>query len=158
MIEFASRITTPGGRVRFDGDPQHSGFQFRAHNDVDVLTTQETIYVRTDGTGKPGETRNWDPQTRQGPVNLPWNAMSFVLADKRYTVAYLDHPQNPKEARFSERNFGRFGSYFEYAIENKEQLNVNYRLWLQEQLMKPEEVAALSNDFVEPVKITVHAR
>jgi len=156
LIEFASRLRSSSGRVRFDGDPQHAGFQFRAHNDVDAFTPQETIYVRPDGIGKPGETRNWDPQTRQGPVNLPWNAMSFVLGGKRYTVAYLDHPGNPKEARFSEREYGRFGSYFEYTIEKDKPLTVNYRLWLQEGLMQPEEVAALSNNFLDPLKVTVH--
>src|SRR5881394_1509340 len=132
LVQFDSRMRGVGGKVRFDGDPQHAGFQFRAHNDVDAFTTNETIYVRTDGVGKPGDTRNWDPETRQGPVNLPWNAMSFVLANKRYTVAYLDHPKNPKEARFSERNFGRFGSYFEYDLDEGKQLDVQYRLWLQE--------------------------
>jgi hypothetical protein len=157
LVEFASRLRSPAGPVRLDGDPQHAGFQFRAHNDVDAKTSHETIYVRTDGVGKPGETRNWDPRTRQGPVNLPWNAMSFVLKGKRYTVAYLDHPTNPKEARYSEREFGRFGSYFEYTIDAGRPLTIHYRLWLQEGLMKPEEVAALSNDFVEPVTVTVQA-
>ena len=155
LIEFASRMRCTAGRVRIDGDPQHAGFQFRAHNDVDAFTTNETIYVRPDGVGKPGETRNWDPQTRQGPVNMPWNAMSFVLGGKRYTLAYLDHPGNPKEARFSEREYGRFGSYFEYTIDKDKPLTVNYRLWLQEGLMQSEEVAALSNNFLEPVKVTV---
>jgi hypothetical protein len=155
LIEFDSRMKSLDGKVRIDGDPQHAGFQFRAHNDVDALTAKETIYIRPDGVGKPGETRNWDPQTRQGPVNLPWNAMSFVLGGKRYTLAYLDHPKNPKEARFSERDYGRFGSYFEYDLDEGKSLNVSYRLWLQEGLMKPEEVAALSNDFVDPVKVTV---
>jgi hypothetical protein len=157
LVEFASRLRSPAGKVRLDGDPQHAGFQFRAHNDVDALTALETVYVRPDGVGKRGETRNWDPATRRGPVNLPWNAMSFVLGDKRYTVAYLDHPENPKEARFSERDYGRFGSYFEYTIDEGKLLTVHYRLWLQEGLMKPEDVAALSNDFVEPVKVTVRA-
>jgi hypothetical protein len=86
---------------------------------------------------------------------MPWNAMSFVLGGKRYTVAYLDRPENPKEARFSEREYGRFGSYFEYTIEKDKPLTVNYRLWLQEGLMKPEEVAALSANFVEPVNVTM---
>ena len=158
LVEFASRLRSPAGRVRLDGDPQHAGFQFRAHNDVDAQTSQETIYVRPDGVGEPGQTRNWDPATRQGPVNLPWNAMSFVLGGKRYTTAYLDRPDNPKEARFSEREYGRFGSYFEYTIDEGKPLTVNYRLWLQEGLIKPEDVAALSHDFVEPVKVTVQER
>ena len=156
LIEFASRLRSTSGRVRIDGDPQHAGFQFRAHNDVDAYTTNQTVFIRPDGMGKPAETRNWDPQTRRGPVNMPWNATSFVLGTNRYTVAYLDHPGNPKEARFSEREYGRFGSYFEYTIEKDKPLTVNYRLWLQEGLMKPEEVAALSANFVEPVKVTVH--
>ena len=156
LIEFASRLRSPSGRVRIDGDPQHAGFQFRAHNDVDAYTTNETIFIRPDGVGKPGKTRNWDPQTRRGPVNMPWNAMSFVLGTNRYTVAYLDRPENPKEARFSEREYGRFGSYFEYTIEKDNPLTVNYRLWMQDGLMKAEEVAALNRDFVEPVKVMVH--
>jgi hypothetical protein len=158
LVEFASRLRSLAGQVRIDGDPQHAGFQFRAHNDVDAMTAGETVYVRPDGVGNRGETRNWDPKTRRGPVNLPWNAMSFVLGGKRYTVAYLDHPMNPKEARFSERDYGRFGSYFEYTIDEGKPLSVHYRLWLQEGLMKPEDVAALSDDFVDPVKVTVQAR
>jgi len=46
-------------------------------------------------------------------------------------------PRNPKEARFSERDYGRFGSYFEYDLDEGKPLTVNYRLWLQERLMKP---------------------
>ena len=155
LIEFASQLRSTSGRVQIDGDPQHAGFQFRAHNDVDAYTTNETIFIRPDGVGKRGETRNWDPQTRQGPVNMPWNAMSFVLGGKRYTVAYLDRPENTKEARFSEREYGRFASFFEYTIEKDKPLTVNYRLWLQEGLMNPEEIAALWAQFVEPVKVTV---
>jgi hypothetical protein len=84
--------------------------------------------------------------------------MSFVLRSKRYTVAYLDHPKNPKEARYSEREYGRFGSYFGYTLEKDKPLSVNYRLWLQEGLMKPEEISVLSTSFVEPVEEEVLTR
>jgi hypothetical protein len=87
---------------------------------------------------------------------MPWNAMSFVLGGKRYTVAYLDHPGNPKEARFSEREYGRFGSYFEYTMEKDQPLAVKYRLWVQQGLMQPESVSALSRDFINPVTVTLH--
>src|SRR5678816_1891878 len=43
LIEFTSRLRSTSGRVRLDGDPQHAGFHFRAHNDVDAFTSQETI-------------------------------------------------------------------------------------------------------------------
>ena len=158
LVEFASRLSISADPVKLDGDPQHAGLHFRADNEVFAKTSGQTIFVRPDGAGKPGETRNWDPKTRQGPVNLPWDAMSFVLRSKRYTVAYLDHPKNPKESRHSEREYGRFGSYFEYALEKDKPLTVNYRLWLQEGLMKPEEVAVLSTSFVDPVGVTVKAR
>ena len=118
LIEFASRLRSPSGRVRIDGDPQHAGFQFRAHNDVDAYTTNETIFIRPDGIGKPGETRNWDPETRQGPVNMPWNAMSFVLGGKRYTVAYLDHPANPKGGQVQRK--GIWPLRFLFRIHDRE--------------------------------------
>jgi hypothetical protein len=158
LVEFASWLRSRAGPVKLDGDPQHAGVHFRADNEVFAKTSEQTIYVRPDGTGKPGETRNWDPKTRQGPVNLPWDAMSFVLRSKHYTVAYLDHPKNPKESRYSEREYGRFGSYFEYTLEKDRPLRVNYRLWLQEGLMKPEEIAVLSTSFVEPDRVSVKAR
>jgi hypothetical protein len=158
LIEFASRLRPSAGPVKLDGDPQHAGLHFRADNEVFARTSQQTIFVRPDGTGKPGATRNWDPKTRQGPVNLPWNGMSFVLNSKRYTVAYLDHPKNPKEARFSEREYGRFGSYFEYILVKDKPLDVNYRFWLQEGLMKPEEISVLSMSFVNPVHASVKGR
>jgi hypothetical protein len=158
LVEFASRMRPSAGPVKLDGDPQHAGVQFRADNEVFAKTSDQTIFVRPDGAGKPGETRNWDPKTRQGPVNLPWNAMSFVLRSRRYTVADLDHPKNPKEARYSEREYGRFGSYFEFTLEKDKPLRVNYRFWLQEGLMKPEEIALLSTAFVEPVGVMVKPR
>jgi hypothetical protein len=158
LVEIASRLRTAAGPVKLDGDPQHAGLHFRADNEVFARTSAQTIFVRPDGTGKPAETRNWDPGTRQGPSNLLWDAMSFVLKGKRYTVAYLDHPSNPKEARQSEREYGRIGSYFEYTLEKDRPLTVRYRLWLQEGLMKPEEIAALSTSFVEPVEVVVTAR
>jgi hypothetical protein len=158
LVDFASRLRPSAGPVKLDGDPQHAGVQFRADNEVFAKTSSQTIFVRPDGTGKPGETRNWDPGTRRGPVSLPWDAMSFVLKSKRYTVAYLDHPRNPKDARTSEREFGRFGSYFEYTLTRDRPLTVRYRFWLQEGLMKPAGVAALGTDFVEPVKVTVKTR
>jgi hypothetical protein len=158
LVDFASRLRPSDGPVKLDGDPQHAGVHFRADNEVFARTSGQTIFVRPDGTGKPGETRNWDPATRRGPVNVPWDAMSFVLKSKRYTVAYLDHPRNPKEARTSEREYGRIGSYFEYTLTRDKPLTVRYRFWLQEGLMKPAEVAALSANFVGPVGVNVKVR
>lgn len=153
LVEFASRLRTTGDPIKLDGDPQHAGFHFRADNEVAAKTKNETIFVRPDGPGEPGKTRNW-PEVKDH-VNLPWNAMSFVLGEQRYTAAYLDRPSNPKEARFSEREYGRIGSYFVFEVTKDKPLTVNYRVWLQTDLMKGDDVAARSTAFVEPVEVKV---
>jgi hypothetical protein len=145
MVEFAARVKTADGKVKLDGDPQHAGFQFRAHNDVAAKTAKQTYYLRPDGKGEPGKTRNWPGD--KAHVNLPWNALSFVLDGQRYSVAYLDHPKNPRPSRHSERDYGRFGCYFEYEITKDRPLVVNYRIWLQEGEMTREQVHALSTSF-----------
>lgn len=150
LIEFASVVTTKLPKVTLDGDPQHAGFHFRAAMETATKYAKETYYLRPDGKDSPGKTRNWDPKTKQGPVNLPWNAMSFKVADKRYTAVYLDRPENPKEARFSERDYGRFGSYFVYDITPTTPLKVKYRLWIQEGEMTVAECENLSRGFTDP--------
>ena len=101
LIDFRSTLTTDLDKVRLDGDPQHAGFHFRANDEVEK-TKNQTYFLRPDGEGRKGKEVNWDPKTKKGPVNRPWTAMSFVVDGKRYTVVYLDHPDNPKEARQSE--------------------------------------------------------
>jgi hypothetical protein len=154
LIQFASRVASAGGKVKLGGDPQHAGFQYRAAAEVGEKTAKETYYLRPDGQDKPGQTRNWGKHG-DTHANLPWNAMSFVTGGKRYTCVYIDHPQNPKEARYSERDYGRFGSYFEYHIEPGKELVIKYRLWVQEGEMTVEQAAALCADFAEPATVEV---
>jgi hypothetical protein len=153
LIEFASQVKPVLAPVHLDGDPQHAGFHFRASQEVPDKTAKQTYYIRPDGPGKYGETRNWPGQKTH--VNLPWDGLCIVLNDQRYTVAYLDRPDNPKEARFSERDYGRFGSYFVKTLEKDDVLKVRYRVWLQEGEMKGEEIARLAADFVDPPKASV---
>jgi hypothetical protein len=157
LIDFASKLNALLPPVHLDGDPQHAGFHFRATNEVNEKSKNETFYIRPDGVdpvkGQKG-TRNWPAQKEH--VNLPWNAMSIVVGGNRYTVAYLDKDTNPKEARYSEREYGRFGSYFVADIESKEKpLDVNYRLWIQPGPMTVPEVTALDGNFDDPPKVTL---
>jgi hypothetical protein len=158
LVEFVSRLKTVGPPVKLDGDPQHAGFQFRAHNDL-ALTKSEgkTYYLRPDGKGGYGKKaeRNWDPKTGKGPVDLGWDALSFELDAKRYTALYMDHPKNPHPSRWSERDYGRIGCYFEYDLTEKAPLVVDYRVWLQDSEMAHSEAVALSEAFVAPPKVTV---
>lgn len=153
LLEFASRLSSEAGAVKLDGDPQHAGFQFRASQDVPEKTAKQTYYVRPDGKGEPGKFRNWPGDKKH--ADLPWNALSIVLDDQRHTVCYLDRPENPKEARFSERDYGRFGSYFEASIDKDKPLDLNYRLWIQPGEMTVEAVDAKSKDFVSPPEVQV---
>ena len=146
MVDFVSTLkSATGGVVSLAGDPQHAGFQFRATNSVATKTKGQTYYLRADGKGKPGDYRNWDHRNLKAPQNKecenrPWNAMSFVVEGKRYTALYLDFPDNPKPAHYSERDYGRFGSAFAAKVEPEKPLTVRYRLWLQEGEMTVEEM------------------
>jgi len=154
VIDFVSTLeSATGGPIHLDGDPQHAGVQFRAINEVADSTADQTYYLRVDGKGKLGETRNWnhkDPNDAFNAecTNRPWNAMSFVVGGQRYTAIYLDHPDNPKPSHYSEREYGRFGSYFVYDLTPEKPLTVRYRIWLLEGETTVENCTALANDFV----------
>lgn len=154
FIDFTSVVSTVDGPVKLDGDPQHAGFHFRADNEVAEKTSKQTYYLRPDGKGAPGETRNWSAKTPEA-VDEPWKVMSFVLGDKRYSVLRLDTPTNPGEHRSSERDYGRFGGYFEYEVTKDKPLVVHYRVVLKDGEFTPEEAVRLSNDFITPPTITV---
>jgi Methane oxygenase PmoA len=148
QIDWSTRLTTRLDRVRLDGDPQHAGFHFRATQEVAQSTAQQTYYLRPDGKGKEGETRNWDSKKKdERTINLPWNAMSFVVQGKRYTALRINHPENPKETRGSERDYGRFGDYFEYDLTPSHPLNLKYRVWVQEGEMTKEQCESMAQDF-----------
>ena len=152
MVEFATKLETKVGDIKLDGDPQHAGFQFRGSQHIPDKTKDLTYYVRPDGKGEPGKFRNWP--ANKDHVNLPWHAQSFVIDDVRYTCCYLDRPDNPKEARFSERDYGRFGSYFEYTVTESNPLQLNYRIWLQEGELSVDQIDRYSKDFVSPPEVT----
>jgi len=149
FIEFSSVLSTDRDKVRLDGDPQHAGFHFRANVEVEK-TKAETYFLSPDGKGEKGKEVNWAPKEKKGPVNRPWTAMSFVVGGKRYTVVYLDHPDNPKEARQSERTYGRVGTYFEYDLTKDKPLKVRYRLWVQEGEVTAKQCDTMSALFVAP--------
>ncbi len=148
LLEFANRVSSTVGKVQLGGNVHHSGIQFRADDEVAKTTNKLTYYLRPDGKGEPGKYINEIP-------NLPWNAMSFVVAGKRYTAVLLGTPANAKETMWGERDYGRFGTAFPYELDKGKDLSVNYRLWLQDGEMTIPQAAALETDFVQPVEVTV---
>ena len=150
-VDFNSKLTALKDKVRLDGDPQHAGFHFRANVEVEK-TKAETYFLRPEGKGEKGKEVNWEPKGKSGPKDRPWTAMSFVVGGKRYTCVYLDHPDNPKEARQSERTYGRIGTYFEYNLTKDKPLTVHYRLWVGDGEVTAEQCEAMSKAFVSSVK------
>ena len=151
LIDWGTVLSTKLDKVRLDGDPQHAGFHFRANQEVAKNGKENTYYLRPDGKGKNGETRNWDAKGKDAKTtDLPWNACSFMTGGKRYTVLRINHPANPKETRGSERDYGRFGDYFEYDLTPDKPLKLKYRVWVQEGEMTVEQCSALADAFVTP--------
>jgi len=150
QIDWSTVMTTQLPKVRLDGDPQHAGFHFRATQEVSKSTAKQTYYLRPDGKGKDGETRNWDAKGRDAKtVDLPWSAMCFVTEGKRYTALRINHPDNPKETRGSERDYGRFGDYFEYDLTPTNPLKLKYRVWVQEGEMIQAQCEAMAKAFAQ---------
>jgi 2-keto-4-pentenoate hydratase/2-oxohepta-3-ene-1,7-dioic acid hydratase in catechol pathway len=148
MIDWSTELTTEVPHVRLDGDPQHAGFHFRANQEVAMQNKSQTYFIRPDGPGDLGETRNWDNKSEDPrTVNLPWNAMSFVVQDQRYTVLRIVHPNNPGESRGSERDYGRFGDYFEYDLTPTQPLNLKYRIWIGRGGMDVQQCQRLAEEF-----------
>lgn len=152
MVDFTSKLSTINPKVHLNGDPQHAGFQFRASNEVAESTKGETYYIRP-GTGKAdkGKTINLGKDNRGAPeiTDLPWKAMSFVVGGDRYTTLYLDHPENPKPATYSERDYGRFGSYFVSDVTPEAPLEVKYRLVIQKGEVSLETCERLQSEWVK---------
>ena len=74
--------------------------------------------------------------------------MSFVVGGKRYSVLRINHPSNPKETRGSERDYGRFGDYFEFDLTPSTPLKLRYRIWVQEGEMTQEECEKMEASFI----------
>jgi hypothetical protein len=156
LIDFESTVSTTLPSVKLDGDPQHAGFHFRAAMEVAKNGKANTYYLRPDGKGKPGDTRNWDAKAKDPKtVNLPWDACSFVVKDQRYTVLRVPHPTNPKETRGSERDYGRFGDYFEWTLTPTTPLTVKYRVWVQPGEMTVEECQAIADGYAKSPTVKV---
>ena len=146
QIDFDSTLSTTQPEVILDGDPQHAGFQFRASNEVAESTAKQTFYIRPkDGRDEMGKTKNW-PQNKD-MSNLNWKAQSVVVGGNRYYTLYLDHSQNPKPSFYSERDYGRFGSYFKSAVTPENPLSVKYRLIFGNKPLSPEKCQQYSKDF-----------
>lgn len=147
LIDFHTRLKAAAGEVYLNGDPEHAGFQFRAHNDVaEGDATVKAVY-RFDRDGV-------DPKK---DFDLPWAGMNIGLYGKRYAVQYMSHPDNPTPTVYSAyRDYGRFGSYFKKTIPAGETLELRYRVYVSTGAMPDrDEMAGRYAGFIDPPTVEV---
>ena len=121
LLELRTELKAVRGDVELGGDPEHAGFQYRAHNDVDSggKEVKATYLFHNDGV---------DPKK---DIDLPWAAMSYRLNNQQYCVLHMDHPSNPRPTIYSAyRDYGRFGAFFTHTIKSGETLKLCYRVWI----------------------------
>lgn len=120
MVDFSSTVKSVDHKpVTFDGDPEHAGVQFRVANELDRT---KTLYLYPQANAVPHK-----------DLDYPWLACSFVLNEKTYSVVYLNHPDNPKGARYSAyRDYARFGAFFKSSIDKDESLTLKIRFLMLE--------------------------
>mgnify|MGYP006271757113 CR=1 FL=1 len=125
-IDFDTELESLRGDIALQGDRQHAGVQFRAAQEV-AENQETTRYLRPETWAhlEPDQQYNGDDY-----LDLPWNAIRFLIDDTRYTVAYLTDPSNPDGARFSERLYGRFGEYIPDELAADETYTLHYQWWV----------------------------
>ena len=131
QIDWSSKLESQRGDITLAGDRQHAGFQFRADQPVAESNgarflrpanfPQKSIAIQVNDKGNP------PPH-----INLNWFAVSYQLDNRRYTVEYFDNPNLPKPSLFSERPYGRFGTYFQTQLTEAQPLQMRYRLIVSE--------------------------
>lgn len=140
-IDFVSKLKAIQGDVELDGDPEHAGMQYRAHNDV----------AKGDADDKAKYLFHEEGIDPRKDKDLPWVALTYGLGDTYYTVEHMNHPDNPKGTVYSAyRDYGRFGAFCRATVSKGETLTLRYRIWITRGQMPPRETLAdLYADFAK---------
>ncbi|MDD2474822.1 MAG: PmoA family protein [Dysgonamonadaceae bacterium] len=148
LLDYTSDLTAVGGAVTLDGNADHGGVQFRAHNDVaeDSVETNKAHYYF-----------HQDSIDALKDFDLPWVGMRYGLNNKRYSIVQMDDLKNGQPSMWSAyRDYGRFGPFFKKELNADETLTVNYRFWMSESDMPSRDVLSSKyKTYIEPVKVKV---
>lgn len=130
-IDWSSKLESQVGDITLAGDRQHAGFQFRA--DQAVADANGATFLRPADFPQDSEAIQVNDKGNPPPhINLGWFAESYEIDGARYTVEYFDNPDLPKPSLFSERPYGRFGTYFKTQLTESAPLQLKYRLVVSE--------------------------
>jgi hypothetical protein len=124
VIDGSFKLTAPNGDVKLDGDPEHAGIHFRPAAEV---VARETVYTFPVENAVPTK-----------DIDYPWVGETFTLNGKRHSVVIVNHPDNPKNTRWSAyRDYGRFGAFPVVTIRKGESQTFNYRFIIADGEMLP---------------------
>ena len=124
LVEFATRLASTVGRVKLDGDAQHAGFQFRAASEVAEKTKGKRItFVRlvAASRAKPKP----ESQEPRSHARVQEHALEcHELRPRRQAIhgRLSRYAQQPQAAWYSERDYARFGSFFQYELDKGKDL------------------------------------
>ncbi len=134
LVELKSEITALAGETHLDGDPEHAGLQFRPASQIDRPLTS---YIFPQAEADPKKDRDY-----------PWVAENATISGKHYTIAFLNHPDNPKDTPFSAyRDYGRFGGFFRTTIPAGGKFTLKGRLLIAENSLSAGDIQKAANAF-----------
>ena len=122
LVDFETKLKAVNGEVVLGGDPEHAGFQYRAHDDV----------AKGPAEGKAKYLFHKEDINPKKDKDLPWVAITYGLNGKQYSVLYMSHPTNPTaDAVYSAyRDYGRFGEFLTHTIPAGETFTLKYQIWV----------------------------
>jgi hypothetical protein len=135
LVEMQSKLKALTGETKLDGDPEHAGIQFRPSSSIDRALT---AYVYPKADAEPHKDRDY-----------PWVAQRMTIDGKRYSVALINHPDNPKDTPFSAyRDYGRFGAFFRTTIPAGGETTLKIRVLLAEgETLSADQIQKAANAF-----------
>jgi hypothetical protein len=107
VIEVTSKLKAVAGDTTLNPDAEHSGLQYRP---ADKIDRKFTTYIYPKADANPHKDRDY-----------PWFGESYTVDGKQYSVVYLSHPSNRKDAIISAyRDYGRFGQTWSDSLKKDE--------------------------------------
>jgi len=148
ILDFDVVAESLKGDIKPTGNVHHSGFHFRAAEEVGgakpSLHSGGCTYLRN-AEAKPLKDDEWD--------DTSWVAGMFSIKGNPYVVVEMRHPSNPKST-FSTRPYGRFGACFTETLHEKQPMNLRYRFVIMDGNDKPDApaLAAMYANYISPAK------
>lgn len=127
QIDWSTKLESKRGDITLNGDRQHAGFQFRASQAV--AEKNNGRYLRPANFPQKEEAiQVGDKGNPPAHIDLTWFGLTYELDGRRFTAEYFDNPNLPKPALFSERPYGRFGTFFKTTLTEDKPLELKYRV------------------------------